>query len=32
VDYFQAGGGQALSLRVLAADGTELPARDMFRH
>jgi hexosaminidase len=32
VDYFQAGGGRALSLRVLAADGTELPARDMFRH
>jgi hypothetical protein len=32
VDYFQSGGGRALSLRVLAADGTELPARDMFRH
>jgi hexosaminidase len=32
VDYFQAGGGRALSLRVLSADGTALPQRDAFRH
>jgi hypothetical protein len=32
VDYFQAGGGKALSLRVQAADGTVLPERDAFGH
>jgi hexosaminidase len=32
VDYFQAGGGAALSLRVLSAEGLALPTRDTFRH
>ena len=32
VDYFQAGGGKALSLRVQSADGTMLPERDAFGH
>lgn len=32
VDYFQSGGGRALSLRVLASDGSEVPVRDAFRH
>jgi hexosaminidase len=32
VDYFQAGGGRALSLRVLGADGAEVPVPDAFRH
>mgnify|MGYP001568037845 CR=1 FL=1 len=32
VDYFQSGGGRALSLRVLASDGSEAPVRDAFRH